>query len=199
MTRLTNDMRLSIIRKAIAKAGITDRKFKLREDVQRWAEDVRVFALGGPEKARKLDDVIRQSKKDIESIGCGIEVSETGGAENTTFINANVGGLRVWEAFGRQLGSSNIRPCPNRITIPADHRLAIDYEKLQNALSVEETKERELTAKLKAVLNVSTVKKLLTIWPEAAELIPDLPESKTQTLPAILIEDLNKDIGLSTT
>ncbi|WP_242452188.1 Nmad5 family putative nucleotide modification protein, partial [Providencia rettgeri] len=44
----------------------------------------------------------------------------------------------------------------------------------------------------------TTVKRLLTIWPEAKELLPKDVEKASVQLPALKVEKLNEIIGLPT-
>lgn len=58
-------------------------------------------------------------------------------------------------------------------------------------------KRQQLKSQLRCVLHsVTTVKKLLEVWPEAAQFTEQLDLSEPQ-LPALPIDDLNKKLGLA--
>lgn len=58
---------------------------------------------------------------------------------------------------------------------------------------------KELRLKIEPVLgSVTTVAKLLEIWPEARELLPEGWETSKGGVPAIVVEELNKAVGLPT-
>lgn len=58
--------------------------------------------------------------------------------------------------------------------------------------------ERGLRAKVKAVVeSVTTVGRLVEVWPEVSDLLPEVHAGPKGTLPATLISDLNAEIGLS--
>ena len=57
--------------------------------------------------------------------------------------------------------------------------------------------ERALRAKVRAVVeSVTTVARLVEVWPEVTELLPEIHAGPKGTLPATLISDLNAEIGL---
>ncbi|MFT7963069.1 Nmad5 family putative nucleotide modification protein, partial [Salmonella enterica] len=43
---------------------------------------------------------------------------------------------------------------------------------------------------------VTTVKRLIEVWPESKELLPKEADKASTALPALRVEDLNKMIGL---
>lgn len=59
-------------------------------------------------------------------------------------------------------------------------------------------RERALRAKVKAVVeSVTTVARLIEVWPEAQELLPEVHAGPKGSLPATLISDLNAELGLT--
>jgi hypothetical protein len=59
--------------------------------------------------------------------------------------------------------------------------------------------ERALRARVKAVVeSVSSVARLVEVWPEAQELLPEVHAGTGGGLPAQLIADLNAELGLKT-
>lgn len=58
-------------------------------------------------------------------------------------------------------------------------------------------RERALRVKVRAVVeSVTTVARLVEVWPEVAELLPEVHAGPKGNLPATLIADLNAEIGL---
>ncbi|ELV4980379.1 hypothetical protein SHB81_000001, partial [Escherichia coli] len=47
-----------------------------------------------------------------------------------------------------------------------------------------------------ALNSVTTVKRLIEVWPESKELLPKEADKASTALPALRVEDLNKMIGL---
>lgn len=58
-------------------------------------------------------------------------------------------------------------------------------------------RERALRSRVKAVVeSVTSVGRLVEVWPEVTELLPEVHAGPKGTLPALLISDLNAEIGL---
>ncbi|MBZ7312623.1 hypothetical protein FMK79_17585 [Klebsiella oxytoca] len=58
---------------------------------------------------------------------------------------------------------------------------------------------KEIESTVWAALNsVTTLKRLVEVWPESKELIPESSDDARTTLPALKVEDLNRMIGLPT-
>lgn len=58
-------------------------------------------------------------------------------------------------------------------------------------------RERALRSRVKAVVeSVTSVARLVEVWPEVTELLPEVHAGPKGTLPALLIADLNAEIGL---
>lgn len=74
-----------------------------------------------------------------------------------------------------------------------------DAKAILEAMKTELTEqERGLRAKVKAVVeSVTTVARLVEVWPEVSDLLPEVHAGPRGTLPATLISDLNAEIGLS--
>lgn len=58
-------------------------------------------------------------------------------------------------------------------------------------------RERALRSRVKAVVeSVTSVGRLVEVWPEVTELLPEVHAGPKGTLPALLISDLNAELGL---
>ena len=79
-----------------------------------------------------------------------------------------------------------------------------EYDSIQEAQASLDEDERELHKEISqlknralAIINsVTTVKRLLEVWPEVAEFLPEENAGAAGGVPAVLIEDLNKAFGL---
>lgn len=112
------------------------------------------------------------------------------------------GGQRVRLRYGKDNNGEDIyllTPDDNKCLFPADHELSKRFEKLTQKENKLKEKETEINTTVQVALNsVTTIKRLIEIWPESKELIPTDISKSTSTLPALQVEDLNKLIGLPT-
>jgi hypothetical protein len=90
------------------------------------------------------------------------------------------------------------------VVSPDSHYFKIDREvqDMQEALGQRRAKLREaratLRARAEAVINsVTTVKRLLEVWPELHEFLPEENAGPSGDVPAIMIADLNEQFGLA--
>jgi len=195
MTRLNNRIRKQIEDNAVIKAGIVDKKTKLRERRATWVEAVRVQAIGGEEIEAKM----QQAKKKIKSALKGLPENLVKESVFRTGYNmsVNVAGLSCHVYFNGGLsyrGEQVYKIAPSSHVIKQGDPLADEFqaiEKLESELNDQESTIRVNVAS--AVSKVGTVKRLLEVWSEAKELLPeDLSPVKKQ-LPAVKAEDLNAD------
>lgn len=185
--RLTQAVKESIVRNAVEKAGFTKRKEELDKRKKELAEDIRIDSLGGVEKAKEIDEIINkifemQSKlpEDLQNFYIPVD----------SLISCNIAGQRY------RMYCENYKPTPYKHTLTADHPLAIKWNQYINDREDFERERDKLKADVMASMSqVSTVKQLLRVWPEAVELIPK-EEAKVVLPPAISVKDLNKAIGL---
>ena len=189
MTRLNTHIRDTIISNALEKSGNKARRDATAKRRQIWADAVRVSALG-PDAA-KIELIVAKADKLAaelpEGYRSGYSIASTRGN-----LTLNCAGLtvRVNEWDGMKLS-------PSTHTLLADDPLVQEFhdicsEEKANAESWEAVK----TSVKAAVHSVTTVAKLLKIWPEAKELLPTYVEESKDQLPAIQVADLNKLVGL---
>lgn len=199
--KLTNQIRDAIIAKAISKAGINDRQEALRLRRAAWAENVRVAALGGVEVVEEMTRTLSKIESLIAKLPKG---SRAGGSlvrHDYEICNLNVAGLRVRAQFNGAEGTCSehdrvVKIAPSSYTLLADDPLTAEFHAICEEQQVLDKQRSDLTANVSAaVRSVTTIKKLLEVWPEAAELIPEAVAPAKQ-LPALQREDLNAMIGL---
>lgn len=122
-------------------------------------------------------------------------------SKNSRIIPA-FAGQRTTLYYGNDKDDNEIRlltPSRDKCLFSADHALSKRFEKLNKKESKIKKKESEIEANVQAALNsVTTIKRLIEIWPESKELIPADISKASVLLPALQVEDLNKLIGLPT-
>lgn len=191
MTRLNTHLRDQIISKALDKSGNVARRDATAKRREAWADAVRVDALG--EDAQKIEAIVAKTEKLAgqlpEGYRSGYSVAKTRGS-----LMLNCAGItvRVNEWDGCKLA-------PSAHTLLADNPLVQEFhdicaEEKANAESWEQVKGSVKAA----VYSVTTVAKLLKVWPEAKELLPAYVEEAKDQLPAIQVRDLNALVGLPT-
>lgn len=126
-----------------------------------------------------------------------VAIEETSDVIEVKFGDRRIVPFEAFESSGRY---------GNRVTnvIRADHpyllaeqRVEAAKEKARGLYQELLGNERALRAKVKAVLDsTNSVSRLLEIWPEVTELLPDIHSGPKGGVPAVLIADLNAEIGL---
>lgn len=200
--KLTNAIRDMIVHNAVAKSGLNDVRDTIVKQRAEWAEKVRLEAIGGVEEERKLVDINKKHEALVNSVPEGLRMSGRNPARTTNEIWVNVAGITFSAYFHGGLGYSGYeqvyRISPSSHTLLADNPLVAEFHEIHNKQSEYDDKLSTLMNSVRAaVQKVTTVKKLLEVWPEAKELIPEEVEKQVKQLPAIKTEDLNKMIGLS--
>lgn len=89
--------------------------------------------------------------------------------------------------------------------IKPDHPYMAARNAVRDAKAIKEAmdkdlqeRERALRAKVKAVIeSVTTVGRLIEVWPEVQDFLPEVMAGPKGNLPATLISDLNAELGLT--
>ena len=198
MTRLNQSMRKKIVDNAVNKA-LAERKATLKATYDKWVEDVRVFTIGGKEKEDEYLKIAEKIKKLEKTIPQQLRDNTFELAKNY-YLHLNVGG----SCFMIDSGSARIT-CANtdrrdgRFIIHADNSLAIRWTENEAENTRIDELEKTIRVNAEAVVNsVSSVKKLIEVWPECAELLPNEIERQIINLPTIQIDQLNTMIGIPT-
>lgn len=195
MTRMTNYIASKIIAKAVEKAGFTAERNALAEEKYKLAEDFRVASIGGPEEATRIEKLIAQVEKQMTQLPEGICSDRKVGRRDYEMYRMNLGGLRVNMHFSDSTEDKRI--CPSGAVFEGDHPLVSRFHELHNKESEIDSREESLRQQIKAVIkSCTTVKKLLDVWPEAKELLPQQLEESRPQLPAVPVAELNKLVGL---
>lgn len=200
--KLTNRIKQQIVDNALAKAGIPEREAALRARRAAWVEKVRIDALGGQEAVERLAQIEAEINKLIADIPSAL-VTKSSFIHTDTDIGVNVAGLtaRVWWCGAMDYDSAinkqrRISPY-GRVTIAATNPLADEFMAMHNEQqAIASDRERIATNVKGALSNITTDKRLLEVWPEAAELLPADVTPAGKQLPAVRVDELNTLIGL---
>lgn len=196
MTRLTNTIRQKIVANAVEKATIVqNEEIKALENA--FSTELIKFATG--DKIEELTKIEKQFTKFISAIP-----EDFLGREDCDHINKdsvvqlNIAGKAVnWEFENKVIFPYNNGY--NRYVILADNPLSDMFDNIHNKKQKRKEIKETVRVNVWAVLNsVTTVKKLLEVWPESAELIPSEIEKPAINLPTVQIADLNNMIGVPT-
>lgn len=189
MTRLNSHLRDQIVSAALDKSGNTERQAATRARREAWAEAVRVAALGsmGPKLEALVKRVEKLEKEIPVEYQSGYSVVKTRG-----YLTLNCAGLTVrvneWE------GS---KVAPSTHTLLADDPLVQEFHDICAEETANDAQRDKVKSSVRAAVNsVTTVAKLLKIWPEAKELLPPYVEESKDRLPAVQVADLNALVGL---
>ena len=192
MTRLTNTIKDRIVHNAITKSDIPKRKEELKLEFTALAEKVRVLALGGQETADAIDKAI----KDINKITSKFDTELF---SNTFHIRHGIHSISSARDMCEFLSFGDYKPSPYQFNLSTDHEVVDECLKLQEKRRELDEERNSLSIDVRAVLNsVTTIKKLIEVWPEVVELLPKVEAVPSSSLPAVLAHNLNKTIGLPT-
>lgn len=199
MSRLSNVMRQQIVKAACDKAGFMARRNDVLVEIDEIKFKMLIEYWGGTEKYAQLERKIKEVRtktKTLNELGININVSKEWQSYHTDGMN--IAGMAMCYP------SEN----DNRIIIKKyNERMVVPQGPLVEEL-MDKTKEAEdlysadkdVTVNVTALVNsVTTVKKLIEVWPESAELIPSEVESIKKQLPAINMSSLNAAIGIPST
>lgn len=195
MSRLTNEIRDKIIDNAIKKALGDRESVQLKELADKFSAKLIETAVGDNLKKLKM---IEQSIADlISQIPENFRQYETEThVRKDSVVRLNIAGQAVdWYFDNEQIFP--FTSWRERYVIPQGHFLADlmeDYRTEQKKIEDIRSNVRENVRAL--VYSVTTVKKLLEVWPESLELIPTNVAKPVVQLPSIKIEQLNALIGV---
>lgn len=201
MTKLTKAVKEQIIRNAVEKSGLINEHNKIIQRRAEWANNVRLFAIGGVEVEKQLVAINEQYAALHESVPKNLQGELRKPVKTDNDIYVNVAGISFTALFNGQLGynkSDHIyKISPSSVILRADNPLVAEFHEVHNQQEEYENKVVTLRNSVNGVIaNITTVKKLLDVWPEAKEILPPEIEKQTVQLPMVQTADLNKLIGL---
>lgn len=200
--RLTNVIREQIAKNALIKSGVIAELEDIDKRKGQLAQDARVFAFGGSDKAKEIDSIMKKLEKlesEAQKMGVSIYIS----ASKNYGIDLAIGGRRLGRiGYGVDNKGDSIAlvtPQRDNCLFSADHEITIKFDNLLSEQAKANKRKEDIEKTVWAALNsVTTVKRLIEVWPESQELIPENVDSVKASLPALKVEDLNKMIGLPT-
>jgi hypothetical protein len=201
MTRITKALIEVMQNNAVEKAGINAQRKAINDSDEALTEDFRIASMGGPENYAYLMQLEQKHKKLRESAGSYVESSNRSSLINEEIrLHLNLAGASVTRYFIDSSGNQERRPSYNgRFVVEQGDPLIERFYSIEDDKTALANREQVIRASVySAVMKVKTVKRLLEIWPEAAELLPTQASGEVANLPALLTDDLNKLIGLPT-
>lgn len=196
--RLTNDLKDQIVQNSLDKAGITAARAAHAVKRNEWVEEARAQVNG------ISDAEIKKIEAGIEKLRLKVPkpIRDYPGnvANRDAYLRLNLAGASVHEYFFTSDGKKDYRYCPNaRTALLADDPLVQRFYDLEAEKAALDERQKTVAAHVRGAIDkVTTVKRLLLAWPEAAELLPPTTETLKSTLPTLVVEDLNALIGLPT-
>jgi len=198
MTRLNKSIREGIINNAIAASGVNTRQDALITRRAKLADDVRLFAIGGAGREAELNSAYNKAVKyaKTNSVENFIEI-EVSRSESYD-IEVNFAGRAICLYFtgksehcysGRVFKpyvNTNYR---NRVAITADNPLNDEFDAINKEQRIIDDLRTQVKFEVTAMVNsVTTIKKLLELWPESEDLLPAGEKSQSTAL----VSDVNK-------
>ena len=199
--KLTNAIRDVIVHNAVAKSGLNAVRDAIVKQRAEWAEKVRLESIGGTEVEKELEELRNKYIKLRDSVPEKVIMNYGAIIRRDYDLLVNVAGIsfRVYFHGGLSYSYDELvnKITPMEHTLLADNPLVAEFHEIHNKQAEYDDKLSTLMNSVRAaVQKVTTVKKLLEVWPEAKELIPEEVEKQVKQLQAIKTEDLNKMIGL---
>lgn len=205
MTRLNKTIREAIVDNALKASGVNSREEELIKRRAKLADDVRLFAIGGVEREKELNEIydkaVKYSKNHMSEGMIDIDVSRSSSYE----INVNFAGRAVDLYFTgepkhnydnrvfKPYVDSSYR---NRVAITSDNPLNDEFDAIVKEQRVIGELRTQLSAEVQAMVDsVTTIKKLLELWPESKSLLPENEKPSSTALVAD-VSKLNTMIGL---
>lgn len=199
MSRITNAIIAAMKNKAVEKAGITAARAELSKRDEALTEAMRIASLGGQENYKllmKLEAKFQELRKQAEGY---VESGYSRLINKEYRVAINLAGVSITRYFYDEQHQQESRYAAHgRFVIEQGDPLVAEFYAIEDERKALENRADTIKASVgAAVSKVTTIKKLLELWPEAAELLPPA-EQKTANLPVIQVGDLNAMIGLPT-
>ncbi|AGF88364.1 hypothetical protein PJM40_0055 [Salmonella phage vB_SenP_UTK0002] len=203
--RLTNDARDKIIAAAMEKSGFPKRLEEARANVEKIKMECLIAAFGGLKPYRRLVDRFNTIEEKIKALKDeGILARSSRDYSTWNADKMNLAGMTVsypkhsvlslpeFEGLRFIRKSNNDKP-----TLLADNPLVQKFLDAEKVVEELDSSAKGIKANVKAVVySVNSTKRLVEVWPEAAELIPSEIEVVRAAVPAINFESLNASIGI---
>jgi len=206
--RLTKDVKQIIIQNAVIKSGVYDKFVDLRIKRALLAEELRIIALGGQNKAAIIESLYDQYLSLVAKIPDSIKRSDSPFYKRCC-IEAFIGNDCYQVSFSGNGYNEPTRTSKDNVYKISPRTMIIEggSEFAQQLMDLSHDRKELLSTvdNIRSTVSVTiepftTTEKLLKVWPEAIELLPATdPVVQRAQLPAIRTEQLNAMIGLPTT
>lgn len=179
MTRLTNALKDQIV-DAAAKKAFGERERLLKERKNQLA--MSVYALHYPLPLQEIMTTM-QTKMGNRPFSM-----------SDSFYGQSFGGRRQYLHLPQEKPFFAERLDPKYEYLDVDHPLTLEFNAISNADDDLKAEDKKLRSEVRAILNsVTTVKRLLDVWPEVKDLLPNLEKPEVY-LPAVQIDKINATI-----
>lgn len=193
--RLTLEDKQAIVDKAISRSVLMPRLKKQIVACHVLADTIRIELLGGARNVILMDDLIKQADQIISKLPDAVHRQDRHYLSFSTHIRFTLPSTGRSESL--ELSERSYIPQAYSPTLenPKLEAMVIKHLELNQTLIAE---RKQLQEELWEILNqASTVKKLLTIWPEAKSLLTEEQLNQTNTpLPAEKSKELNRALNL---
>lgn len=203
--RLTNDARDKIIAAAMEKSGFPKRLEEARNNVEKIKMECLISAFGGLKQYRRLVDRFNTIEEKIKALKDeGILVRNSRDYSTWNADKMNLAGMNVSYPMHSVLSMSEFeglrfihKSNNDKPTLLADNPLVQKFLDAEKVVEELDYSAKSIKANVKAVVySVNSTKRLVEVWPEAAELIPSDIEVVRAAVPAIDFNSLNASIGI---
>lgn len=188
MTRLTIEIKKRICDNAIEQSPVTKALKDVKEKLSKLALDV----YNDNATAEQIEEARKITARAEElPFYVGNYVFR---ADNC--ISCNFAGMRTYLNLGSEYDSYVLKTTPS---YAAGHKFTKRFLDLEHKQDTLIKRKNDLKHEIMAVLNsCTTLKKLQQIWPESVNFLNGIETDITSTnLPAVVVEDLNKKLGIS--
>lgn len=203
--RLTNDARDKIVAAAMNKSGFPKRLEEARANVEKIKMECLIAAFGGLKAYRRLVDRFNTIEEKIKSLKDeGILVKSSREYSTWCADKINLAGMNVSYPRHSVLSRPEFEGLKfihlgdgAKPTLTANNPLVQKFLDAEQVVQDLDSSAKALKENVKAVVySVNSTKRLVEVWPEAAELIPSDIEVVRAALPAIDFNNLNASIGI---
>ncbi len=187
--RLTTSVKDQIIQNAVCKSGLAEKKELISVEITSVAVKINDHNVSKHITKSELDRLIKMEKELTDLTPDYLIESRVINKEN--YVRFHMAGERRCLS----LPSFSITSA-TYFDLPVDHKLAIKLVSLERGITKVKGEINDLKVAVRQTLNsVTTVNKLIKVWPESKELIPDSLDSPSTQL-TVPVANLNKLIGL---
>lgn len=202
-TRLTNASRELILNAAMQKTGFPQRIAEAKTAIADLKFEMIMNFYGGSKAYGRLEDRIETVNAKVKDLA-DADVYYTASMSGYNYYQTQINIAGQTHKYPRRTELSNkykdrMMLCrrEERVVITADNPLVQKFYDAEAKLVELTTSLTSIQKDVKAVLDsVNTTKRLVEVWPEAAELIPADVEVVRASVPAINFTSLNAAIGI---